>query len=727
MEDLKRAFNNGTSPGVYAESLPREQRIDMAKKSLQICIEDETPPKFIVDFLLNLVIFPEVCIDIFSTIQKPLISGYMLIITRKGDELFDSLTIGEQLSARCALNALQICFNCENSELSKNGIMKLAESPTFCVLISSCRAYFAREVNAICEEFKKTFPRISEVPQISMLYQALIVRFKLRTNLITKPELTVSVISSLLRNQSFQSLNTLVENEQAFFLFYIDCVNNFINHPTLEYAFLITNCLVKIYARYKKGIDDPSDKFNRDLTLMLINDINKCKTIPQIPNKIIERITCMQQMPESSEMIFINALKFPALSSEVVINVKNYLTMRESSKKTAALVLERIDDFIQLLLWQNQFLNMLQFCSEILTKNRPRDEFTSILILTLSLFRKAWGFGIKSLREEIQAVIIAIDQQPLRNFLNQVLNPRIQWSYPEIRSSTPFYELLMTINKIYSEVDLNRTDDPLVLLLFGMRSDFSNSVISTITRRIIPPDEIYDILFFQMMIEKGGKPKNYLTAATKPDYDTMLSAKPPSLKDIAPLVIEQIDTLGQPDYLSTTTINKIIITWTAWSDIFGFTDFCQMVFEKLLWRTGHSSIADDVMSFYVAVADAIIILANRSNNSTDSVIDVVIRNIYNINSLAAAEGLAELALIIVWKSGGDWIPRFDRLIGCCAATLRIPQTAPVKHFAISVIKFAMPLSKINERIPDSVIPALVEEGDAKSLMDLFSIKAMTRK
>ena len=167
-----------------------------------------------------------------------------------------------------------------------------------------------------------------------------------------------------------------------------------------------------------------------------------------------------------------------------------------------------------------------------------------------------------------------------------------------------------------------------------------------------------------------------------------------------------------------------ISSFCGFISIFSLKDLVIFLLDKLLWRTGHTSIPDDVSPLYQSVADLLILSIHRREEDVNVAIDTVIGYVDKIDSRASASGIAQIALILICLSEGDWKPRFNQVIDSCISILTNSQSRhTANYFATEFIRFALNLPEVQYNIPETVIPALIAVGDSRELVDLFLVFA----
>ena len=767
MDYIRNAWNQNVTKEEFISGLSGiSDRINVAHCLLDICGENDQPSKLFIEFLHALFEDTQTCQEIFLHIANHNSNGILLLLAEKGNELFDNFDISSIISTECAKNALNACVNSSDKILAINAITKLSESPFFCILTSSARLHFPEEIHEIGVAIHDLIPDNPLIPQtlpfpMILLKHALLGQPKVSSFLFSKHQLAVIVISNLTINNTVPSALSFLDTN-TFSHLYLHCVTTFLSHPTLELAYLITNLLVRIFMK----ISDNSDICNVDYSeenLRNLFDKIKPKIMNDSINEQEDRENCdflntstdydlllqqlisqpMQGLNDQNNRQFIDqSVRYPSFSSTLVNRVIQKIHSFDNLDADLARQLtQRSQDFLLLLLMQHRFLDFLQVVfNAALTVKVTTDinEFFSYWYLGLTLLRRAWGLGWNNLRQEIIKFAENQYENNLSLFLKQFLNPKeAQPINPPPYKNTYFAEMLEMLNILNNDETTplraqNKRLHYLSFILTGLRSEKPRAFIEILQYEHLPDVPVIQIMFTQLLIRVTPPSRAYLTACSKPDYEIIMTAPKPETLDLAsPVLLDQFDIISRIHRLTNDDVLSIITVWTAWTNQFTFPVFCKELINKLIWKTSHAYVPDDVSNLFQAVASILALQINGNNEYIDQALETAYETVLDgVQSTATSSGLALFSLIIICTCDGEWEARFNILLQRCTELLINHEKhfnlskAEIDFFSLTVIRTALSTPKLQTAIPESILDALLSSNDTRTTIDYFIVKSL---
>ena len=267
MDFIRESWNNRVTPQDFileVQQHPKDYILSVIIGLIDLCGHQYEPNPLFLQYLIQLFdSIPQISMTSFFDPSKVNLYGLIRLILNCGDELFNNLEIGTDFSARCAINALKICLEHPDKEISLEAISKLSESPTFSVLISSARLFFNEDVISLRNIFTQVVPQ-SDLPPSIPFPITLLRRAMLEDNLSSSILFTVhDIATAVITNIDlwhFVPCSKSFISPSSFYHLYLHVVSGFIANPTLQLAYMTTNLLVRIM----KHMNDDADITSED-------------------------------------------------------------------------------------------------------------------------------------------------------------------------------------------------------------------------------------------------------------------------------------------------------------------------------------------------------------------------------------------------------------------------------------------------------------------------------
>lgn len=700
---------------------------------------------------------PEICMEYFLDTSKINNVGFIRFIQEYGDTLFNSIEIGSEFSARCALNALTICLNYEDKKIANLSINKLAESPKFSVLIASARLFFYSEVESLRELFTQVVPELDLPPSIpfpiTLLRKAILENNSPSSILFTVHDIATAVISNV-DIWAFVPCSKSFIPPSTFYHLYLHVISGFIANPTLQLAYMTTNLLVRVLKHMNdKEIsleEKEKTRFSKACVSSLFSEIRSnyhqeiesdhrelenCDFLGQNDDltQIENLLTELNSTSTIDEEHIIDLVyQYPALSSALVEHILKNLNLKkpEVAVSYSDTILPIHSDFAWLLLQQGNFLEFIKQTLDVAAGTIYPSQFERVWLLPLTLLRFTWGNSSNSIQVQI---IEFVESQPsgIREFLMHLLRYQIDSEVITLNDySTPFNESITILkdllngNKSIEEIDLVNRPYLWVSVLIWANEKPPEKFDSLIS--IPHPDShLINFLFTTAMLSIVKPVQPWICAAEEPDLVTMKIFQPNSLLDINPLISEQLNIFYRVSPMTTQQFTKIVTAWRAWSEIFGIEGFTMALLNQLVWKTMHSLVPEDANALYKSVAYVLAVLVSDNSENIQKVLSIITEMVgKEIETMTSAIGLADFALIIVclkhedWKSSFCWLLKYSIQMLTEDPELQHPKSS----FALSLIKTSLHTHRLQEIVTEEVFDILYAIQDWKTLIDFFIVK-----
>lgn len=756
METLRECWNKRLSPNEFISQIPDSLENTFAQHLLDLCGSDIQPFQLFLDYLEKLIEKPNVCEEIFTNTSNYNKNGLLNLINTKGNIIFENIEIGSQNASKCALNALSLCLESEDSNLIHQNIEKLTESSKFSILIASARVNFPDEFTEVANRAKNIIlnPNIlSPIPfPLNILHKALFSSKKTKDILFSRHDFTLMALSYLILDSPDLTCLSFLEIP-TFYHLYLHAVTDFLSNPTMHSEFLITNLLVRVYVKLTGGdISSLSvNEFSREYLTELLSKLqssdhdnqnyldenrencdylNKSTDYSTLPTILIN------ETEEFNPEKFLDySFENPSFASRIVESASDMIKQYNSQTKDIILnIMKNFDDFLFLMIWQNKFYDFIQILMNLSLSMRdldPIEDFQTIFYFGLSLIRKAWGTGRKTLRDGILNFISNQENESLRDFLTQFLNPQELPNYLVLGTNYRFNELVKFIKELNENPQIDGISPPhyISVILTGLRVEDPRPIIAALGKHQLPHFPAVDILYRQLL-SKVAIPTKRVYVRHRADFDTIMQNRPKTIEDIVPTIIDQLNLIARNDNKQE-EINDIVTYWSACIEIFGFCDFCHTLIEKIIWKTAHASVPDDTSALFGSVAFVLAVLVNGNDELIDKAIEIGCEfAINNSRSMPVCIGLSRFVLSFVCVCSGDWKKRFDKIIGIAIDIINDNYETQQPHdptfFGVSLIKSSLLLPTLQSNISDDVVQALLKIDDAKTIIEYFIVKAESK-
>lgn len=743
--------------------------IEICNILINLWVQEGIQTGLVTEYLFEVLKMPCVCIAVFRDINNHNKGCLNKMINCYGNVLFSDLPIGNDDSALVAKNALRLCLSSEHFQDCFHALQKLSECSIFSVLIASAKKHFPSEITELSNKFKMVVDNCSSSHNVAypmaLLSHALQADLRYRPILFEKHDFAIYVVSYMTHdcdNPSFLSFMSL----RAFFHLYLHAVSDFINNPTLELGYIITNLLIRVYQKLinDKNILQPN-QVNRELIERLLKDIKSSFESPASHNvyydlsreecdyidkgsdfEAIRRLLTSSHHEISPGTIITDSYMHPSIIPLIVDDIYAAVSQSDTVNMICGQIFSHYYDFFALLYLQNKLFSFISYLFQIISPSDEqssigKEHFTLVWFLSLSLIRTAWGIGHPNLRNEVEAFINTQHNQQLMSFLFVLIGKGdgIQTKLPSKLNKKKGNYMASVINVFYllayENCDLKsitttlKADPgnwPSLLLYAIMLPDNVREYLREIGLQKAPDYPIITKLFNQMMINCRKPVRSFVTSIETNDYDTIIQNPPSSINEISFLLIEQLNEIGIMKNCSSKRIVNIITSWLSWSRLFGTKEFIKFVIQKLIWKTSHTYVPADAKAIFQSIGYFLSFMTKEEISYINLIYDIVIESLDTINdSMVAASGLSQLCLVLFCISNGPWEEQFTRLLADCTKLLsdEANKSQPRIFFALSMVKHILHMPHLNNMINEDLFESLLRIEDTKTLIDYFIVQS----
>lgn len=770
MDFIRESWNNRVSPEDFQLEVQQQQKdfiLSVVIGLVDLCGNQYEPNPLFMQYLVQLFNSNlQLSMSVFFDPSKVNLFGLIRLIIHCGDVLFNNLEIGTDFSARCAMNALKICLEHQNKELSYEAVTKLSESPTFSVLISSARLFFRDEIISLRELFTQIIPQSDLPPSIpfpiTLLRRAMLEDNLTSSILFTVHDIATAVITNIDLWHFIPCSKSFI-TPSSFYHLYLHVVSGFIANPTLQLAYMTTNLLVRILRHMNDDSEisteekeEETSRYWRILVSSLFSDLRSnlisqknsgkfelkhrerenCDFLGQLDDLVqIEKLLTDLPSQVDEDQIINIVYQYPASSSTLVEHMLKNMNMKrpEIAVSYANQILPIHSDFEWLLLRQGNFIEFisqaLNLASSIPNSFDPK-AFEKLWLLPLTLIRFMWGTSSNSVRAQI---IKFVESQPsgIRQFLKHLIqyhhdkDPILLNDY-----TTPFNECITILKdllngeKLVTSIDLNEKSYLWVSVLLWANEKVPDNY-EVLTETPHPNEHLVNFLFSTSMLAIVKPVRRWMSAAEEPDLVNMLVFRPESIFDINTLIVDQLGLFCRVTPMTAEQLTKIVAAWRAWVEIFGIKDFTKTLLSQLVWKTMHSLIPEDADNLYKSIAYVLAVLISENSDDVNKVLEVIASFVeYEIETMTSAIGLADFTFIIVCTKKHKWEESFDWLLKYCFKILDDdPALQNTKtSFALSVLKTSLYTQRLQEKVTEEAFDILYKIKDWQTMIDFFIVK-----
>lgn len=781
MELIRESWNKSLSPSDFVEICKRTPDDDIlesiVKHLLNLCSDEKsTNPLFFQYLVSSFTALGDKYLDVFTNIDEYNKIGIIRLCISNGDQFFIDVPLGTEHTARPALNLLKVCLTSTPVDLCVSAINKLAENPLFSVLIASARLFFNDEVQQMRPLLNERFPPIDLPPSlpfpITLLRRAMLTNDPTEPLLFTRHEIVTAVVSKL-NMWSFVTRAFCFVRIDTFLHLYLHVVHDFIANPSLLLAYLTSNLFPRILNHFGDTdvppIDQGATEFSLSDVTQVFDKIQKESEKSNAFSRPRERENCdffnslddkeeEEEEEELDELYFIEELittvpksisdaniietvyMYPSFSSTLIQYMMNKMVPENPS---IALIYARqifpvLKDFKWLLCQQGIFFEFISHCLKVIVNITDPEIFTELYFLPLSLLRSAWGVSSRTLRTRLEIYAHSPFGFPQYSYLLSLLfniqpPTKKDASYTDFGYKvTPLSKCITVLEKLMNGsmnlIDILpqlRTNQYLwpSVLIWGIHNPSPD--LKMLTNETIPNYYIVNFLFYSMMVGFVKPVRTYLCVAEHVDYDLLIKYRPNTIADINSIILDHLNLLARITPLTTDVLWDIVISWTAWVDIFGIKKFIHAILHHLIWKTMHSFIPKDSKHLFQTVAYIITILCNENSETIGEILSVVCQIAeFELDSMTSAIGLSQFSLILICTANEKWVEKFGKLLEFCIRILNDDLNLRYLKsvYALSAIKIALCTPCLQEKVTNEVFDVIHKLQDWQIMIDFFIVK-----
>jgi hypothetical protein len=161
-------------------------------------------------------------------------------------------------------------------------------------------------------------------------------------------------------------------------------------------------------------------------------------------------------------------------------------------------------------------------------------------------------------------------------------------------------------------------------------------------------------------IVKPSKP--WLANLIHHDIIRIKAFPPAKLSDINQLLSDHLCLLSRVAAITNDDLTDILAAWRGWSEVFGWAAFLTHLLNRIIGKTAHILIPQDVRNLFQSVGYLMPLIVIPGVNSTEAILDVVIDLVDgDLRGTTAAIGLAEFSLVVICTCPDEWEKHFGRV------------------------------------------------------------------
>ena len=771
---IKKCWNERCSDSEFLERFHSafesdEQRNAITRRLMELCGKQYEPTQFILKYLFAVVSEDPCLVSSVVDYTDEQVLGCIRLFEQYGGNLFATLTIGKEESAKWAVNALRMVLAYPSNEESKLAMAEMMHSPFFSILLASARVYAVDEFVEVRRMFIDKFQTRSfwyeiqsEIPNTEIYFWSALFADRVNNRHIWEST------HALLRLISQTTYSWNLKERFLHFLndvshIYSHLIDEFVQSPTLTNAYIVTNLFPRVLASKSESANGviPFAPYNRELVVGLVASLtdesalqnetlqglpHEALKVPKIERKICEytlyglgrdKLTeLLTKLPDhyDIENILLTVLEYPAFASEAVGIITKRLDDMTSTVALCDQILASAYDFTILLFNQGFFVSFLVCLANVMNNTLDDFHFEKLWYLLNTMLRyTAWRSGSRIMREQCLQVLEQCDPA-LRDLLSVVIGIKKYvptQSFQTLQLSNQmspanklytFYNYLMTTGCIGPHTELTRTYPYLwqIAADWGMITrDKSALCLSTAA---VPPYHIAFVSFYHLMMVLVKPLRACEAVYDYPDYDLILEFPPGDISKIQHWIISDITSSMKTQPVQPKRAWITALKWRAWIQIFSLETFIRNLVTTLTWNIQSNTDPIYARDLFITAALLLVSAADEDPAQLRAIIRIIIAVIEEGSStiLDGAE-LAKLCVVLVISMRDQWKESFSKLLEIKHRMVTEESDSECSKiiFALNLVRITLYISDLQNLMLPHMYEVLVLKQDWQTAIDFF--------